>query len=29
MMWSFFGTRDGKGPHDAAGVVLKRFIRKS
>jgi hypothetical protein len=26
-MWSFFGTGHGKGPHDGAGVVLKRYIQ--
>ena len=26
-MWSFFGTGHGKGPHDGAGAVLKRYIR--
>lgn len=28
MMWSFFGSAHGKGPHDGAGAVVKRFIRK-
>ena len=26
-MWSFFGSGHGKGPHDGAGAVLKRYIR--
>ena len=28
MLWSFFGSAHGKGPHDGAGAVVKRFIRK-
>jgi hypothetical protein len=28
MMWIFFGTRHGKGPHDGVRVVLKRFFKK-
>jgi hypothetical protein len=27
MMWSFFGSRHGKGPHDGMQVVIKCFIR--
>ena len=26
-MWSFFGSGHGKGPHDGAGAVVKRYIR--
>jgi hypothetical protein len=29
LLWSFFGTSHGKGPHDGAKVVQKRFIRQS
>ena len=25
-MWSFFGSGHGKGPHDGAGAVVKRYI---
>jgi len=25
----FFGIGHGKGPHDGAGVMLKRFFKKS
>lgn len=28
-MWSFFGSGHGKGPHDGAGAVLKRYIRNA
>jgi hypothetical protein len=28
-VWSFFGSGHGKGPHDGAGVVLKRYIRNA
>jgi hypothetical protein len=28
LVWSFFGSRHGKGPHDGAGVVLKRFTKQ-
>jgi hypothetical protein len=28
MMWSFFGIGHGKGPHDGANAILKRFLRK-
>jgi len=28
MTWNFFGNGHGKGPHDGASVVIKRFIRK-
>jgi len=27
MMWFFFGSDHGKGPHDKVGVVVKRFLR--
>jgi hypothetical protein len=27
-LWSFFGSGHGKGPHDGAGAVVKRFIRQ-
>ena len=27
MLWSFFGSAHGKGPHDGAGAVVKRYIR--
>jgi len=27
MLWSFFGSSHGKGPHDGAKDVLKRFLR--
>jgi hypothetical protein len=26
LLWSFFGTSHGKGPHDGVGAVLKIFI---
>ena len=28
-MWSFFGTGHGKGPHDGAGAVIKRYMRNA
>jgi hypothetical protein len=28
MIWSFFGSGHGKGPHDGARVVIKRFLKK-
>ncbi len=28
ILWSFFGSGHGKGPHDGARVVVKIFIRK-
>ncbi len=28
MLWSFFGSGHGKGPHDGAGAVVKSFIRR-
>ena len=28
MLWSFFGSGHGKGPHDGAGAVVKCFIRR-
>ncbi len=27
-LWSFFGSSHGKGPHDKAGVIVKRFIKQ-
>ncbi len=24
-LWSFFGSRHGKGPHDGASAIVKRF----
>jgi hypothetical protein len=27
-MWSFFGSGHGKGPHDGARVVVKRFLQR-
>jgi hypothetical protein len=27
LVWNFFGSRNKKGPHDGAGVVMKRFIK--
>lgn len=27
--WNFFGSRHGKGPHDGAGAVVKRYIRQA
>ena len=27
-IWSFFGSVHGKGPHDGAGAVLKRYVRQ-
>ncbi len=27
LIWSFFGLKHSKGPHDGVGVVLKRFIK--
>ncbi len=29
MMWNFFGIGHGKGPHDGARAILKRFLKKS
>ncbi len=26
MMWSFFKSGDGKGPHDGVGVIINQFI---
>jgi hypothetical protein len=26
MMWSFFGSGHGKGPHDGEGMMIKRFL---
>jgi hypothetical protein len=28
ILWSFFGSGHGRGPHDGARVVVKRFLRK-
>jgi hypothetical protein len=28
MLWNFFGSGHGKGPHDGAGAVVKSFIRR-
>jgi hypothetical protein len=28
MLWNFFGSGHGKGPHDGAGVVVKSCIRR-
>lgn len=28
MMWSFFGSGHGKGPHDGARAIIKCFIRR-
>ena len=28
MLWNFFGSGHGKGPHDGAGAVVKCFIRR-
>lgn len=28
MLWSFFGSGHGKGPHDGAGAVVKSFVRR-
>ncbi len=28
MLWSFFNSGHGKGPHDRARVVIKRFLRR-
>ncbi len=28
ILWNFFGSGHGKGPHDGARVVVKIFLRK-
>jgi hypothetical protein len=28
MLWSFFGSGHGKGPHDDVRIVIKRFLRR-
>jgi hypothetical protein len=28
MMWSFFGSGHGKGPHDGARAIIKCFIQR-
>jgi len=27
MMWIFFGSDHGKGPHDGVGAIIKIFIQ--
>jgi hypothetical protein len=28
MLWNFFGSGHGKGPHDGVGAMVKRFFPK-
>jgi hypothetical protein len=28
ILWNFFGSGHGKGPHDGGGVVIKQFLRR-
>jgi hypothetical protein len=28
MLWSYFGSRHGKGVHDGVGAILKQEINK-
>jgi hypothetical protein len=28
MLWIFFGSRHGKGPHDSVGTMIERFLQR-